>query len=218
MNGNPDWGLVLGVISAVFTFFILLTQYYSRVYIPRKKEKEEKSNAIYKPLLMDIDVLVEKVRKREVFNTPFDWKTVEGKISAQLYRRFQELFQEKTDNYYRLLKHNQDFVRFESYFYLNNNLSDLQKEFQSLGVGALEYELYNSIVSPVLEGEKVSVKWIEDNHPELYEHLTRCPSYKKINNLLNWLNEKSPSLISLRNAEKDLLEQAEKLKARLKEL
>jgi len=217
LDGNIDWGLVLGTISAVFTFVILLTQYYSRVYVPRRKDKEEKRNTIYKPLLMDIGALIEKVRKREVFNPPFEWKSVEGKVSAQLYSKLQELFQEKTDNYHKWLKNNQDFIRFKGYFYLKSNLSDLEKEFLSLGEGALEYELYNSITSPVLEGEKVSLKWIEDNRPEFYERLTKCPSHKKLKTLLNWLNEENPSVVSLRKAEQDLLQLAENLRIRIGE-
>jgi hypothetical protein len=217
LNGNPDWGLILGAISAVFTFLLFLTQYYSRVYIPRRKDKEEKRNLIYKPLLMDVDSLIERVSKREVFGPPFNWKTVEGKVCAQLYRRLEELFQEKTNNYHRLLKHNQEFIRFRSYFYLYNNLSDFEKEFRSLGVGLLEYDLYNTILDPILEGRKVSLELIEENNPKLYEHLVKCPSYKKLKDLFDQFSEEDPCLIPLRNIEKDLLEQAEKLKVRLKD-
>lgn len=211
-----DWTLALGVLSAIFTFCILLTQVYSRVYIPREKAKETKRKEIYKPLLKDIDALIEKVRKKEPFNPPFNWKTVEEKVSAQLYRRLQNLFQENVDNYHNLLQHNKDFIRFKGYFFLNSQLSELQEEFHSLGVGGLEYELYNSIVTPILKGKKITLKWIEDNNPKLYEHLMKCQSYKKLKRLLDYLNKENPCIVPFRKAEQDLLQSAKELKNELK--
>lgn len=211
-----DWNLILTALSVIFSFCVLLTAIYYRVYIPREKAKEEKRVGIYKPLLKDVDALIEKVGERKAFSPPFNWKTVEDKVSTYLYVRLQKLFEDKYENYFKLLQHNQNFIRYEGYFYLNYHLSELQKEFKSLGVGALEYELYNTIVTSVLEGEKITLNWIEENNPELYEHLTRCPSYKKLKTLLDWLNEENPCIVSLRMAERDLLNYAEELKDELK--
>ena len=216
LNGNPDWSLVFAVLTAVFSFCALLTEIYYRVYRTRTKDKEQKRKEVYKPLLTDIDVLVEKVRKKEVFSPPFNWKTVEEKVSTRLYGKLQKLFQEKVDNYYKLLKHNQNFIRYFGYFYLNSNLSKLQKEYLGLGVGGLEFELYESIVTPILEGEKITLRWLEDNKPELYENLAKCPSYKTLKGLLDWLNEENPCIASLRKAEQDVLKSAEELKVELK--
>lgn len=216
MAENLDWGLILGAISAVFTFLLLLTQYYSKVYIPRKKDKEEKRNLIYKPLLKDVDSLIESVTKKEPLKLPFNWKTVEEKVSPKLYGKLQKLFQDDASTYYNLLAHNQDFIRFKAYFYLYEHLSELEKEYHSLGVGALEYEIYDAIVTPILEGEKVTLKLIEERKPKLYEYLLQCKSYKKLKNLLDYLNKENPCLEYLKASEQDLLIFAEKIRKELK--
>lgn len=214
MNGNI--GLVSTALLAIFGFFGLLMEYYYRVHRPREKDKKQKRNEIYKPLLKDVDVLIASVRVKEPFSAPFNWKTVEGKVSSQLFRRLQKLFQEKADNYYKWLQHNKDFIRFKGYFFLNFQLSELQEEFHSLGVGGLEYDLYNSIVTPILKGKKITLKWIEDNNPKLHENLMKCQSYKKLKRLLDYLNEENPCIVPFRKAEQDLLQSAKELKNELK--
>lgn len=190
--------------------------YYYRVYRTRAKDKEQKRNEIYKPLLKDIDALIESVRVKKLFGPPFNWKTVEDKVSTQLYGRLQKLFQEKVDNYHQWLEHNQNFIRFKGYFYLKSHLPELEEEFKSLGFGGLEFQLYESIIIPLLEGEKITLRWLEDNRPELHENLIKCASYKKIKRLFNWLNKEDPCIVSLRKTEQDLLQLAEELRVELK--
>lgn len=163
-----------------------------------------------------MDALIEKVTKKEKFSPPFNWKTIEDKVSTQLYEKLQRLFEEKYDYYYKLLQHNQIFVRFKNYFYLNSSLSELQEEFRKLGFGKLEYELYESIVTLILEGEKITLRWLEEKKTELYEKLEKCPSYKKTKKLFDWLNEENPSIISFRRVTQDLLQSAKELEHELK--
>jgi predicted nucleotidyltransferase len=137
-------------------------------------------------------------------------------VSTQLFEKLQKLFQDKVGDYYKLLEHNQNFIRFQGYFYLNSHLSELQEEYQSLGVGSLEFELYESVLTPILENEKITLRWLEDNKSELYENLTKCPSYKKLKTLLDWLNDENPSSENLRKAEQELIQSAEELKNELR--
>lgn len=216
MNGDTNWILIFTALASIFSFLALLTEYYYRVHRPRAKDKEEKRDKIYKPLRKDLDALVESVRAREPFSPPFNWKTVEGDVSSQLFGRLQKLFEEETGNYHKWLKHNQDFIRFEGYFYLKSQLPKLEKEFKSLGVGGLEFELHKSIVAPLLEGEKITLRWLEDNSPELHENLMKCESHKKLKRLLDYLNEENPCIVAFRKAEQDLLQSAKELKCDLK--
>jgi len=213
---NVDWALIIASIAAIFTAITAITGLYRLVYVPKTKDKERKREDTYKPLLQDVDALIESVKKRVNFGAPFNWKTVEERVSPKLFEKLEELFEVKADRWYRLLEHNREFVRFRCYFYLDKNLENLQKEFKALGVGALEYELYQAIVTPVLEGEKISLRWLEDNKPELFENLKKCQSYKSIKNLLDCINAESPCLIFYKNAEQDLLQSAEKMKRELK--
>ena len=214
MNGNI--GLVFTALLAIFGFFGLLMEYYYRVHRPREKDKKQKRNEVYKPLLKDVDVLIESVRVKEPFSPPFNWKTVEGKVSSQLFRRLQKLFQEKADNYYKWLEHNRNFIRFKGYFYLKSHLPELEEEFKNLGFGGLEFQLYESIVMPLLESEKITLRWLEDNRPELHENLMKCQSYKKLKRLLDYLNKENPCIVPFRKAEQDLLQSAKELKNELK--
>ena len=118
------------------------------------KARDEKREKIYKPLLQDVDALTESVKKRKNFSAPFNWKTVEENVSPKLFEGLTELFEVKAGSWYNLLEHNREFIRLECYFYLDKNIENLQKEFKELGVGALESELYEAIVTPILEREK----------------------------------------------------------------
>lgn len=216
MNGNVEWSFVFTAVLVIFAFLGLLMEYYYRIYRPREKDKEQKRNGIYKPLLNDVDTLIANVKEKKPYGAPFNWKTVEDRVSTQLYGRLQNLFLEKVDNYYKLLEHNQNFVRFSSYFYLKAHLSELDEEFKNLGVGALEFELYDSMVTPILNGKKITLRELEDKKPELYENLAKCASFKKFKELLCGLNEENPCIESLRKAEQDLLQSAIELKNELK--
>lgn len=71
-------------------------------------------------------------------------------------------------------------------------------------------------VTPILEREKITLGWLEDNNFELSTILKKCSSYEKLKSLLDWINEENPSIISFRKTEQDLLQLAEKMKAELK--
>lgn len=213
---NIDWSLVFLALTTIFSFFVMLMEYYYRVYRPRAKDKEQKRSEIYKPLLMDVDALIEIVRAKKFFSPPFNWKTVEDKVSTDLFMRLQKLFQEKVDNYHKLLKHNNDFIRFKGYYYLNSHLPELQEEYKSKGFGGLEFQLYESIIIPLLEGEKITLRWLEDKRPELHETLMKCQNYKKLKRLLDYLNEENSSIVPFRRAEQDLLQLAKKMKDEFK--
>lgn len=215
LNGTVDWNLIFTALLVIFGFFGLLMEYYYRVHRPREKDKEQKRNGIYKQLLNDIDTVLEKVDQKEPVTTPFNWKTVEGNVSTKLYDKFVKLYDE-VDYYHKLLQHCKNFVRFKGFFYLKNHLSELEEEFRRLGVGALEYDLYDSIMKPLLQDEKITLRWLEEKKPELYANLEKCPSYKKLKNLLDWLNEENPCFISLRKIVQNLLNSAENLKAEVK--
>lgn len=216
MNGNVEWSLVFTAILVIIGFFGLLMEYYYRVHRPREKDKEQKRNEIYRPLIKDVEALLERVRKREPFSPPFNWETVEEKVSAKLYSKLQKLFRDDASSYYNLLAHNQDFIRFKAYSYLHEHLAELEKEYHSLGAGVLEYEIYTAIVSPILEGEKVSLKLIEERKPKLYEYLLQCESHKKLKDLLDYMNKENPCLKYLEASEQDLLMSAEKMREELK--
>lgn len=213
---SEDWALALGVLSAIFTFCILLTQYYSRVHVPRRKDKEQKREQIYKPIIRNVDALVEAVKEKKEFREQFNWKTVEGKVSRELYKKLQKLFEEKVDIYHKWLKHNRDFIRFQGSFYLDSSLPELEGEFRKLGAGKLEYELYNSIITSLLQGKKITLKLLEDSKPDFFHNLAKCPNHKELKKLLDWLNEDTPAMESLREAEQDLLKYADELKIELK--
>jgi len=216
LSENVNWSLVFTALATVFSFIAAITEIYYRVHIPRTKDKERKREDIYKPLLKDVDALIESIEKRTKFSPPFNWRTVEEKVSPKFFEKLNDLFDVRADRYYKLLEHNREFVRLQVYFYLDKNLENLKTEFKNLGVGGLESELYQVIVSPILEGEKISLRWLEDNKPELFENLKKCPSCKNIKSLLDWLNEESPCGIYYKNAEHDLLQSAEKIKRELK--
>ena len=208
--------ITIATIAAIFTAITAITGVYRFVYIPKMKARDEKREKIYKPLLQDVDALTESVKKRKNFSAPFNWKTVEENVSPKLFEGLTELFEVKASSWYKLLEHNRDFVRLQCYFYLDKNIENLQKEFKELGVGALESELYEAIVTPILEREKISLRWLEDNKNVLFENLKKCPSYKNINNLLDWVNKESPCLIFYKNAEKSLLQSVQKMRSELK--
>ena len=215
MLENTDLILLFTALTTIFSLGAFLTEYYYRVHRPRAKDKEQKRGEIYKPLLNNIEKLIEKVRAKEEFRDIFNWRTVEERVSAHLYVKLERVFQEKVDKYNSLLKHNQDFIRFKGYYYLNAHLPELQKEYLSLGVGGLEFDLYEIIVKPILESQKISLRWLEEHKPDLYEHLTKCPKYKRIKDLFSWMNEEIPSVITFRNVEQDLLQSAKELKNEL---
>lgn len=115
-----------------------------------------------------------------------------------------------------MLEHHRNFVRFKGYFYLNSHLSKLQEEYRKLGVGSLEFILYKSVVTPILEGEKITLRWLEDHNSNLYENLTKCSRHKKIRNLFEWLNEENPSIKNLKRAEQELLQLTKEVKDKLR--
>lgn len=213
---SEDWALALGVLSAIFTFCILLTQYFSRVHVPRRKDKEQKREQIYNPIIRNVDALVEAVKEKKEFREQFNWKTVEGKVSIELYKKLQKLFEEKVDMYHKWLKHNKDFIRFQGSFYLGSSLPELEGEFRKLGVGRLEYELYDSIMTSLLEGKQITLKLLEDSKPDFFNNLSKCPSYKELKKVLDWLNEDTPAMESLREAEQGLLKYVAELRVELK--
>ncbi len=216
LNGNSDWGLVLTALLVVIASFGLLMEYYYRVHRPREKDKEQKRNEIYKPLVNNLNILIERVKQKEAVITPFDWKTVEDKVPAQLFERIQNLYEDKVDYYQRLSQHIKDFIRYKICFDLNSYLSGLQEEFHKLGVGKLEYELFNSIVTPIMDGEKITLRWLEENKPELYENLEKCPNHKRLKELLDSLNEENPCIMSFRKIVHDLLQSTKEIEDKMK--
>jgi len=213
---NVNWTLVFAAIAAIAGSIAAAIQVYSKVYVPRSKEKEIKRETFYKQLLDDVDALIESVQKRQEFHELFNWRTVERKVSPRLFERLTDLFEVKAKHWYNLLEHNREFIRLKCYFYLDKNLESLETEFKSLGVGALEFELFQAIATPILEGEKISFRWLDDNKPDLFENLKKCPSYKKIKALLDWLNKESPCYVFYKNAEKDLMQSVNEMKLELK--
>lgn len=209
-----ELNLIVATIGVFIAFCTLVIAYYTKIHIKRKKDKEQKREEIYKPLLSEIDDLIEKVKNKERF-TPSILKKVEGKISSNIYERLQKISQE-TNNYYELLKQNKDFLRFKNYFYLTYHLPDLKREYHSLGMGSLEFELYGVIVTPILDGESITLAWIRDNNREFFKRLLKCPSYEKLDELLKWLSEKNPYVQYVEEAQQNLLQSAENLKIELK--
>lgn len=216
MSENVNLGLILTVLTTIFSFIAAITEIYYRVYVPRSKEKEIKRETFYKQLLDDVDALIESVQKRQEFHEPFNWRTVQRKVSPRLFERLTDLFEVKAKRWYNLLEHNREFIRLQCYFYLDKNLESLKTEFKNLGVGALESELHQAIATPILEGEKISFRWLEDKKPDLFENLKKCPSYKKIKDLLDWLNKDSACYVFYKNAEKDLVQSVNEMKFELK--
>ena len=99
---------------------------------------------------------------------------------------------------------------------MKNHLSELEAEFRSLGVGALEHELYDLIVKPILQCDQITLGLLEEKKPEFYTNFEKCLSYKKLKKLLDWLNEENPCLLSFRKTEQNLLQLTEDLKDELK--
>ncbi len=216
MIENINWTLIIAAIAAIMTSIAALIQVYSKVYVPRSKDKERKREEIYKPLLNDVNALIISIKKREKFREVFDWKTVEEKVSPKLFEKLKELFEVKADRWYKLLEHNREFVRFQCYFIANNSLENLPTEFKNLGAGNLGVVLYEAVGARILEGEKISLRWLEDNNPDLLETLKKCPSYKNIKNFMDWINVESPCLVYSKNAEEDLLQSAQKMISEVK--
>ena len=216
MIETVNWTLLFTALTAIFSFIAAITEIYYRVYIPKSKEKEKKREDVYKPLLNDVDALIISIKKREKFSEVFNWKTVEEKVSPKLFEKLKELFEVKADRWYKLLEHNREFVRFQCYFIANNSLENLPTEFKNLGAGNLGLVLYEAVGTRVLEGEKISLRWLEDNESDLLETLKKCPSYKNIKNFLDWINVESPCLIYSKNAEQDLLQSIQKMRTELK--
>jgi hypothetical protein len=151
---NVDWALIIAAIAAIMTSIAAIIQVYSKVYIPKSKDRERKRIEIYNPLLSDVDALINSINKRDKFSEVFDWKTVKGKVSTKLFEKIKELFEVKINYWYKLLEHNREFVRLQCYFYVNNNLENLQSEFKSLGLGNLAHMIFQAVCTPLLEEKK----------------------------------------------------------------
>ena len=216
MFETVNWTLVFTALTAIFSFIAAITEIYYRVYIPRSKDKDKKREDVYKPLLNDVDVLIASVKKREKFSEVFNWKTVKEKVSPKFFEKLKELFEVKAHLWYKLLEHNRDFLRYQCYFYVNTNLENLQKEFGSLGSGNLGNVMFEVTDKPLIESEKISLRWLEDNQPELFELLKKCASYKSLKSLFDWINVESPCLVYYKNAEQDLMQSAQKMRNELK--
>ena len=208
-----EWTLILTAIGILIAFCALVIGYYSKVHIHKRKEKEQKREEIYKPLLSNITLIIEGIKKRDGYVPDF-WESLEGKVSPKLYEKL-KIFHNSADDYFKLLKHNQDFIRYKIYFYWNYHLPDLEKECNGLGLGNSEYNLYTSIVTPILNGEIVTLDWIKNNKKDFYKRLLQCPHYEKLEELLKWLKDENPCIQSLGKAEQELLQSAEKLKLEL---
>lgn len=224
---NPSLGAesikgVAGICAIIgataLTVYLLLNRKWEIPTIAMKKSSKEKEE-VYKPLRRDVEKLIERVRMLdgvEPLEQPLTfWKETEGRISSNLYSKLENLFEKEFREYCDWLKTSKDFIRYKIYFYVNMHIKKLKEEYEGLGVGSFEYNLYSSLVIPVIRGDNISVTWFEEHNPNLWENIIKCPHSKDIRSLLEWLKERNPCIETLRKTQSDLIKLAENLRDEL---
>lgn len=211
---------VMVVGGIMFLYQVVRGRGWKMPTITMKKISSRDKEEIYKPLRRDVEELIKRVGMlggvEGLSEQPLIfWKDTEGKVSKDFYSRLEDIFERRYKEYRDWLNASQNFVRYKIYFYVNEQLKELQKEYKALGVGDFEYRLYNNLILPVFHGDNLSLTWFKDHDPSLWEYLEKCPHSKDIRPLLEWLKQPNSCVKTLMKVQSDLIKLAESLKDEL---
>lgn len=208
-----DWVLyIIYSLTAIGSIVVAIITYYRWIYYPKRERQDRIKNIFLKPLLKIIFSLKEKIEQYSIpginpLSKLFDEQSSE--VTNEL-TTLKENLEYSIETYRVWLHEANDFIRgriWHIVYYQGTVGNVLATEYEEKGVGSLGDVLASSLSTRILEGQKITISWFNDNVSEKYtEAIKNCKHNQDFKDILGSIDKirDRPVLEKLRQ-ERDLL-------------
>jgi len=161
-----DLTIILMGLTAIGALGAFIVEFYHRVYLPRKSQKDEDRKLIGSVLLPSIEDIIMKAKKFEELSIPTEVRTKIQDLPK--YTEKIDDFNKKIERYNSLLKICNNFITYGLWYVCYFNPLGLTKDFGELSDSPLGDKLSIYLRDPILKGEDIQISWLKDNYPEFW--------------------------------------------------
>ncbi|MCK5261455.1 MAG: hypothetical protein KAJ44_04685 [Thermoplasmatales archaeon] len=191
-----EWVLyIIYSLIAVGTIASAIITYYKWIYYPKREKRERIKNIFLRPLLKIIPSLKEEIEQYSIPNLDplsklFDKHNSE--VTNELTTLKGDL-ERRIETYRDWLSEANDFISGRIWYivyYQGIVGNKLATEYEEKGIGSLGHDLVRFLATPILEGQKITISWFNDNVSEKYtEAIKNCKRYQDFKNTLGLIDK-----------------------------